>query len=83
MANLRSLIGSVSVNDIKPIEEGCSMYFAPHCTCYCNSDYSGNCYLYWCAPENATCMKFEVWGKIVPTPSSDRPKNRSFLNTIF
>lgn len=62
MANLRSLIGSVAVEDIKPIAEGCSMYFAPHCTCYCNSDYSGNCFLYWCAPENVTCMKFEVWG---------------------
>jgi len=62
MANLRSLIGSVSVNDISPLQDKCTLYFLPHCQCYCNSDYGGNCYLYWCVPAGTTKMKMEVWG---------------------
>ena len=61
MANLKSLIGAVSPNDVRPLNPGCQMVFFPHCQCYCNSDYSGNCYLYWCMPSGANCAKFEVW----------------------
>ena len=61
MATLKSLLGAVSPNDIRPLEPGCQMVFFPHCQCYCNSDYSSNCYLYWCMPDGANCAKFEVW----------------------
>ena len=62
MANLRSLIGSVSPNDIAPMSKDCTMTIRPSCHCYCNSSYGDTCFLYWCVPQEANCLKVEVWG---------------------